>query len=155
MNLDPISDDLTHFKKLQKIFISTTIIFKKIAIMHGKGEFAKNNGSICNIPIKTANICNVLPRTADSNKVIVVKLNRDFKYKVFAYFKPVHPNLIYQALNYLKTHNKFYEDISISKVSQPNKLYIFLVLMNIKLLLEAFTKILFQMEQNMVQLRVH
>ena len=35
--------------------------------MHGKGEFAKNNGSICNTPIKTAYICNVLPRTADSS----------------------------------------------------------------------------------------
>ena len=30
-------------------------------------------------------------------------------------FRPVCPNVIYQALNYLKTRNKFYEDISISE----------------------------------------
>ena len=29
--------------------------------------------------------------------------------------EPICPNVICQALNYLKTHNKFYEDISISE----------------------------------------
>ena len=33
--------------------------------MHGKGEFVKIKGSICNIPIETANISNILPRLAD------------------------------------------------------------------------------------------
>ena len=28
--------------------------------MHGKDEFSKNKGSICNIPIEAANICNIL-----------------------------------------------------------------------------------------------
>ena len=83
--------------------------------MHGKGEFAKIKGSICNIPFETSNMCNILPRPADSNGLIVVKLKRDLKYKGYVYFKPVRPNVIYQALNYLKTHNKFYEDISISE----------------------------------------
>ena len=32
-----------------------------------KGEFSKIKGSICNIPIETANICNILPRSAVSN----------------------------------------------------------------------------------------
>ena len=41
--------------------------------MYGKGEFAKMKGSICNIPIEIANICNILPRPADSNGLIVVK----------------------------------------------------------------------------------
>ena len=44
----------------------------------------------------------------------MVKLKRDLKYRGYVYFEPVRPNVIYQALNYLKTHNKFYEDISIS-----------------------------------------
>ena len=30
-------------------------------------------------------------------------------------FEPIHSGVIYQALNYLKTHNNFYEDISISE----------------------------------------
>ena len=85
-SLDPISDELKYLKKLEKDLISKRIIFKKIAIMHGKGEFAKIKGSICNIPIETANICNILPRPADSNGLIVVKLKQDLKYRVHVYF---------------------------------------------------------------------
>ena len=49
--------------------------------MHGKVEFAKIKDSICNIPIEAANICNILPRSADSNGLIVVKSKRNLKYK--------------------------------------------------------------------------
>ena len=31
------------------------------------------------------------------------------------YLEPVFPNDIYQVLNYLKTHNNFYEHVSISE----------------------------------------
>lgn len=37
-SLDPIPDELIDFKKIEKIFIYTRIIFKKTKIMHGKGE---------------------------------------------------------------------------------------------------------------------
>ena len=37
---------------------------EKIVIMHGKGEFYKIKGSICNISIEASNICNVLQRLA-------------------------------------------------------------------------------------------
>ena len=83
--------------------------------MHGKGEFAKIKGSICNILIEAAHICNVLQRSADSNGLIVGKLRQDLKYRVYVYFEPVYPNVIYHALNYIKTSNNFYEDISISE----------------------------------------
>ena len=59
MSLDPLSDELKDFKKFEKIFISKRTIFKKIAIMPGEGEFAKIKGSIYNIPIEAANICNI------------------------------------------------------------------------------------------------
>ena len=49
--------------------------------MHGKGEFSKIKGSICNAPIETANVCNILPRPAVSNGLIFVKLKRDLKYR--------------------------------------------------------------------------
>ena len=77
MSLDPIPDELKDLKKSEKILISKRIIFKKIAIMHGKWEFAKIKGSTCNIPIEAANICNILPSLADSNGLIVVKLKQD------------------------------------------------------------------------------
>ena len=46
--------------------------------MHKKRGLAKLKGSVCNIPIETANVCNNFPRLVDSNKLIVVKLKRDF-----------------------------------------------------------------------------
>ena len=40
--------------------------------MHGKGEFREIKGSICNAPIETANVCNILPRPAVSNGLILL-----------------------------------------------------------------------------------
>ena len=115
MALDVMPDELRYLRKLEKVLISKRLLFKKIAIMHGKGEFSKIKGSICNIPVEAANICNILPRPAVSNGLIVVKLKRDLKYRGHVYFEPVRPNIIYQALTYLKLHNKFYKDIFIAK----------------------------------------
>ena len=115
MALDPIPDELRHLRKLEKVVISKRLFFKKITVMHGKGEFSKIKGSICNIPVEAANICNILPRPVVSNGLIVVKLKRDLKYRGHVYFEPVRAHIIYQALIYLKLHNKYYKDISIAK----------------------------------------
>ena len=115
MAVDPIPVELKDFNKLEKVRISKRILFKKTAIMHGKSEFAKIKGSICNVRIETANVCNILPRPAVSNGLILVKLKCDLKHKGHEYFEPVRLHTIYQALTYLKSHNKFYEDISITK----------------------------------------
>ena len=45
-----------------------------------------------------------------------MKLKQDFKYEGYVYFEPVRLTVIYQALNYLKPQNKFYEDFCISGV---------------------------------------
>ena len=66
-----------------------------MAIMHGKGEFSKIKGSICIIPIEDANICNIVPRPAVSNEIIVVKLERDLKYRGHVYFEPVRPHIVF------------------------------------------------------------
>ena len=115
MALDFIPYELKDFKKLERALISRRILFKKTAIMHAKGEFAKIKGSICNIPIKAADICHILPRPAVSNGLIRVKLKRDLKYRGLVYFEPVRRHIVYQTLTYLKSYNKFYEDISIAK----------------------------------------
>ena len=88
-------------------------MLKKLATVHGKGEFSQIKGSICHIPKETANICNILPKPAVSDRLVVVKLKRDFKYRGHAYFEPVCPQIIYHTLAYLKPHNKLYEDTSI------------------------------------------
>ena len=70
ISLDSIPDELKDFKKLK-------ILISKRTILHPKEDFTKIKGSICNIPNEATNICNILPRPADSNGLIVVKLKRD------------------------------------------------------------------------------
>ena len=93
--------------------------------MHRKGEFSKMKRSICNIPIEAANICNILPRPAVSNGLNVVKLKRDLKYRGHVYFEPACPHVIYQALACLKSHRKFYADISIARVFSSEEVFTF------------------------------
>ena len=83
--------------------------------MHGKEELSKSKGSICNILIGTANICNILPRPAVSNILIVFELKRDLKYRSHVYFELVCPLITHQVHAYLKSRIKFYEDISVVK----------------------------------------
>ena len=54
-----------------------------------KVDFSKIKASICNIATETGNMCNILPRPAVSNGLIVVKLNQYFKCKGHVYFEPV------------------------------------------------------------------
>ena len=75
-------------------------LFKKFAIMHGKEE-------------ETDNIF-VLPRPVNKNGLVIVKLKQHLGYPGYLYLEPVHTSATYEALNYLKRKNKFYEDISIS-----------------------------------------
>ena len=56
---------------------------------------------------------NVSPRPADSNELINAKPNLYLRCKDYVYFEPVHPWAIDQALDYLKSHNKFHKDITI------------------------------------------
>ena len=55
-----------------------------------------------------------LVKTCRFKRIDCRKLKQGLKYRSYVYFKSVRPNVLYQALNYLKTHNEFYdEDISI------------------------------------------
>ena len=89
------------------------MLVKKVTVMNGKGEFSKIKGNIINVVVGTEKICNVLPRSCDSNGLIIVKLKRHRKYRGHVFFEPVRPSMIYEALEYLNTHI-FYEDIRIS-----------------------------------------
>ena len=77
-----------------------------------KVGFSKIKASICNIAIEAGNMCNVLPRPAFSNGLIVVKLKQYFKCKGHVYFEPVCSLVLYLALSYLVSYNQFYEDKS-------------------------------------------
>ena len=44
-----------------------------------KGQTPKLKGSICNVPIDTNDVTNILPRGADINGIIMIKLKRKLK----------------------------------------------------------------------------
>ena len=52
MSLNSIPDKLKDLEVLEKILISKRIISKKIAIMHGKGEFSKIKVAFVISPLK-------------------------------------------------------------------------------------------------------
>ena len=85
--------------------------------MYGKGKVCKVKESICNIPIEAANICNILPRPAVSKGLIVVKLKRYHNTRVMYIsnqFVHTYTKIFFRSTS-LKSHNKFYEDISVTK----------------------------------------
>ena len=45
-----------------------------------KVQSPKLKGAICNVPIETEEVCNVLPRGADCNGIFMVKLKRKLVY---------------------------------------------------------------------------
>ena len=93
-------DVLIGLNRLKRVLISKRISFKKVTIMP-KGNFPKLKGSICNVPIDTVDISDLLPRGADSNEA----LN--------------------QALMYLKENNPLYSDVSVDIGNIPDNLLSF------------------------------
>ena len=94
--------------RLERVLVAKRILFKKVIVML-KGQSPKVEGSICNISISEIdNNCNSLPRPADSNGVIVVKLKRKAAYRWHVLFEPVRPSLIESLLQYLKKYNHLY-----------------------------------------------
>ena len=94
-----VPEVLSHLNRLERLLIFRRILFKKVTIMP-KGRFPKLKGTICNIPVDTADIVNVLPRSADSNGLVMVKLKLKLCYRGHVYFESERPELIHQALKY-------------------------------------------------------
>ena len=64
-----------------------------------QGRFPKLKESVCNIPIQSDDIVNILPRGADSNCLLVAKLKCKQIYLGHVYFVAVPPELIHQTFN--------------------------------------------------------
>ena len=62
---------LSNHNRHDRVLISHIILFKKVSMP--KGRFPKLKGSICTISIEIGGITNVLPRGADSNRLLAVK----------------------------------------------------------------------------------
>jgi len=84
-----------------------------------KSQAPKMKGTIWNVPINAANICNVLPRGMDNNGVVRVALKKRMCFKSNVYFQPVRPIFINEILVYLKNVNPHYSDIEIQIEAIP------------------------------------
>ena len=79
-----------------------------------RGEMEKISGTICNIPIDTTNVTNMLPRHADNNGLVIIKLKHKLEYHDHVLFEPVRSVFLKRILNYLKTNNHLYQDLFIN-----------------------------------------
>ena len=112
-----LPNEFRDLRRLERVLVAKRILFKKVTVML-KGQSPKVKGSICYIPISEIdNNCNSLPRSADSNGVIIVKLKRKAAYRGHVLFEPVRPRLIesLQLLQYWKKHIHLYRNIEIDK----------------------------------------
>ena len=84
-----------------------------------KGQSPKLKSVLCNISIDVVDICNTLPRSADSNGIVIVKFKKKLIYKGHVYFESVRPGIISRLLQYLTLNNPFYHDIEIDVKNIP------------------------------------
>ena len=95
-------------QRLQKVLIARRLLFKKINIML-KGESPKLKCAIYNVPVHVADMGNTLPPALDSNGLVIGKLERKIKYRVYVYFKSVLSDFIIRLLQFfLKNNNHLY-----------------------------------------------
>ena len=65
MEADPIPNELKDLKCLEKIDVGKDSVSKKKnkekkTTEHVKGKFSKTKGTLCNVPIESVNICDIL-----------------------------------------------------------------------------------------------
>ena len=111
LEISASSDVLIGLHRLERVLIPQRILFKKVTIM-SKGNFPKLKSSICNVPIDTVDISDVLPRRADSNGLVAIKLNCKLPYRGHVYFEAARPELLNLTLMYLKENNPLYSDVA-------------------------------------------
>ena len=61
LDIEVAPKQLQNLRKLENVLISKRIFFKKVAVIHGKGEFEKRKGNISNIPVEADTVCIKLP----------------------------------------------------------------------------------------------
>ena len=85
-----------------------------------EGQFLKIKGIVCNIPIETEEVCNVLPRTLDNSNVIFMKLKRKLCYSSHVIAESVRLEMVFSILNLLKNVNPLYSHINVQDLVLEN-----------------------------------
>ena len=66
------------------------------------------------MPVDCDQTCNVLPRPPERSGIIMLKLKRKLSFRGHVYFQAVRPDIILNALNWLRDNNPFYGSITIN-----------------------------------------
>ena len=106
-------------RRLERLLVSRRILFKRVTVM-SKGKSLKTKGSICNIPVAEVDVnCNMLPRSADSNGLIIVKLKGKLEFKGHVVFGAVRSDVVNQFLEFPRSHNDLYADKETNAANIP------------------------------------
>ena len=76
-------------------------------------QMEKVTGTTCNVPVDNIDVTNLLARTADSNRLmilVIVKLKRKLESCVCVLFKRVRLDFLHSVLSYLEQNKEFYKD---------------------------------------------
>ena len=84
LELSELSQEFSDIQRLERFLIARRLLFKKNTIVP-KGQSPKSKGALCNVPIDVIDACKILPRPADSNGIVIVKLKRKLQYRGHAY----------------------------------------------------------------------
>ena len=66
------------------------------------GKWEKVTGTICNITVDNINVTNLLPRTVESNRLLIVKLKRKVECRGHVLFEAVRSGFLRKILSSLK-----------------------------------------------------
>ena len=112
MFADDIPTELSTLEKLEQILIAQRIVFEKTVVVP-KGQQRKIKGAIRNVLVECDKICQTLPHAPESSGIILLKLKRKLQFRGHVYYQAVRPEIVLNALNWLKANNELYKTITI------------------------------------------
>ena len=103
LNLDNIPTQLQGLTSLERQLLAPHIPFMKLVNLP-RGKQRSLHGPVVNVPVpaKFNKVCSLLPRIPKTAGLIRIKLKRQLKYKGHLMYQMVRPNVIKNALQWLK-----------------------------------------------------
>ena len=85
LNIPSVPCELKHINRCKHVLVCRRLLFQKVIIMR-KAYFPKLKGVICNIPVVTTGIVNVVQRGVHSNSRIFAKLKLKLSMRISRLF---------------------------------------------------------------------
>ncbi|XP_071952879.1 uncharacterized protein [Antedon mediterranea] len=114
LELHEIPHELKSLNNLEQHLIGLNIPFMKLMNLPKGGQHGIHGPVVC-VPSNTIETVKILPRPEADDQLISVKLKRKLSYKGYYKYKFVNTANVFQALEYLQDHNKWYFDVAIDQ----------------------------------------